>query len=221
MLDCLKFTLKLCLSDFRENDQDPIDLEDVFCKWKLEAALSTPYVDTTDVSAAEVYETGDVEVSTPGTTTNSDQEVTVSHLAEAENAFSEASMNMTTPDSLQSPADEELPDFGNAEDSSVDDLDVPVTEETALKAKDGHTDVDIVIVPAEDVVIEPAEDGATAGASTSGQNNKNGKEDEKEELVGSVVYMEPEADTSCVLHVDEADNSSYGSGVYDNVHHMC
>ena len=190
----------------------------MFCKWKLKAALSTPYVDTADVSAAEVYEAGDVEVSTPGTTTNSDQEVTVSHLAEAEHAFSEASMNMTTPDSLQSPADEELPDFGNDDDSSVDNLDLPVTETTALKAKDGHTDVDIVIVPAED---EPEEEGATAGTSTSGQNKKNGEGDQKEELVGSVVYMEPEADTSCVLHVDEADNSSNSSGIYDNVHHMC
>ena len=201
---------------FRENDQDPIDLDDVFCKWKLQAALSTPYVDTTDVSAAEVYEAGDVEVSTPGTTTNSDQEVTVSHLAEAEHAFSEASMNMTTPDSLQSPADE-LPDFEN-DDSSVDNLDAPVTEATALKAKDGHTDVDIVIVPAED---EPVEEGATAGTSTSGQSKKIEEEDQKEELVGSVVYMEPEADTSCVLQIDEADNSSNGSGIYDNVHHMC
>ena len=189
----------------------------MFCKWKLEAALSTPYVDTADASAAEVYEAGDVEVSTPGTTTNSDQEVTVSHLAEAEHAFSEASMNMTTPDSLQSPADEELPDFGNTEDSSVDDLDVSTTETTALKAKDSHADVDIVIVPAEDVVVEPVAEGATG--ETSGQNK--GNEELKEEQVGAVVYMEPEADTSCVLHVDEADNTSNGSGIYDNVHNMC
>ena len=201
---------------FRENDQDPIDLEDVFCKWKLEAALSTPYVDTADVSAAEVFETGEVEVSTPGTTTNSDQEVTVSHIAEAEHAFSEASGNLTTPDSLQSPADEELPDFGNTEDSSVDDLDMPASETAAL-AKDGRADVDIVIVPAEDVVIEPITEGASGGASDDNERKKN----PEEERVGSVVYMEPEADTSCVLHVDEADNSSNGSGFYDNVHNMC
>ncbi len=47
----------------RENDGDPIDVEDVFCKWKLEAALSTPYVDTADASAAEAYDAGDAEVS--------------------------------------------------------------------------------------------------------------------------------------------------------------
>ena len=191
-------------------------MEDVFCKWKLEAALSTPYVDTADVSAAEVFEAGDVEVSTPGTTTNSDQEVTVSHLAEAEHAFSEASGNLTTPDSLQSPTDGELPDFGNTEDLSVDDLDMPASE---TAAKDGLASVDIVIVPAEDVVIEPIVEGATGGPSGDGERKK--AKAGQEELVGSVVYMEPEADTSCVLHVDEADNNSNGSGIYDNVHNMC
>lgn len=178
--------------------------------------MSTPYVDTTDISAADVYEAGDVEISTPGTTTNSDQEVTVSHFAEAEHAFSEASVNLTTPDSMQSPADTDPPDFGNTEDSSVDDLDVSEGD----ASKERRADVDIVVVPAEDVIVEPITEGAAASSRPPRQTG--GKDaSSKEELVASVVYVEPEADTSCVLHVDEADNSSNGSGIYDNVHNMC
>lgn len=200
----------------------------MFCKWKLEAALSTPYVDTADVSAAEAYEAGDAEVSTPGTTTNSDdQDVTVSHLAEAEHAFSEASTNLTSPESLQSPA-EEMADTANTENSSVDDPDLPSSSvsasgNAARQSQAQRVGVDIVVVPAEEVVVEPIVEATAADHKPNDPllERERASSTSGEDLVGSVVYMEQEADNSCVLHVEDPDSVSNGSGVYDNVHNLC
>ncbi len=169
------------------------------------------------------------QVSTPGTTTNSDDaDVTVSHLAEAEHAFSEASAPITTPDSsLASPPGEtdDAPGEGStAEVSSGSELDSPPGEAGGDRAMG----VDIVIVPAEEVVIEPVAEQSEAGAS-SGHKPEDPllqRGGEEEDVEGALVYVEREADTSCVLLVEEpdADNVSNGSGVsgiYDNVHDMC
>ena len=56
----------------RENDQDSIDLEDVFCQRILSAAEMLPYSEVRD----PLYE-GDGEVSTPDHTTNSEPEASI------------------------------------------------------------------------------------------------------------------------------------------------
>ena len=62
----------------------------------LNAVVDLPYYDTSaDVHSVELYET-DADLSTPDrTTTNSDPEAIVSHLAEQESAFSEAVVTPT------------------------------------------------------------------------------------------------------------------------------
>lgn len=75
----------------RDYDQEQIDLDDLICQSILHAVFNLPYSEGygADVNSVELYET-DVDVSTPDrTTTNSDPEAIVSHLAEQESAFSE------------------------------------------------------------------------------------------------------------------------------------
>ena len=74
---------------FRENDQDPINLDDVFCQRIIRAAKEVPCVDLGELSSLDLY---DAEPSTPDNATS--ESVTLpSHLALQERSFSEEGMN--------------------------------------------------------------------------------------------------------------------------------
>ena len=72
---------------FRENDQDPLDLEDIVCQRIMRAAEGTPFISLSDPNTPEFSE---VEgISTPDYTTNSEPDATTPQLAEPKRAFSE------------------------------------------------------------------------------------------------------------------------------------
>ncbi len=172
----------------------------MFCQWKLHAAEATPYTDVVDMSASDAYIERDTEVSTPGTTTNSDPEVTLSHLAEQEHGFSEGSVNIPSPDSMQSPTEEskQLPGASLGE-PSTSNADVYVLNKGQAKDREYTSD------------FSDTEEDRPFPTNLSSVHS--GGEEEETEI--NIVYTEKETDTSCVLHIEESDKSSSGS--YDNL----
>ncbi|KAK2178211.1 hypothetical protein NP493_553g00000 [Ridgeia piscesae] len=78
----------------RENDQDPIDMDDVTCQRVLQACQGQTYTETQGADT----DTTNGDLSTPDHMTGSDAEVILSNLAEPEaTAFSEDDMCMPSP----------------------------------------------------------------------------------------------------------------------------
>ena len=154
----------MCGVNHRDYDQETIDLEDAMCQRILRAAENQPYQELADLGSVELYET-DADLSTPDrTTTNSDPEAIVSHLAEQESAFSEDGLHTGSP----------VSPLESQPDTSID---------VALELQE---------------IPEPSTSGMAQGSCSHGTTP-----DEEEQVGSRVMYHESEADTSCVVDMEE------------------
>ncbi|KAK2155090.1 hypothetical protein LSH36_249g00040 [Paralvinella palmiformis] len=86
----------------RENDQEPIDMDDPMCQEIFRAAEHLIYVEPPPLSGTDTFDT---ETSTPDRGTNSEPDVQLSHLAEQESsAFSDDNIRSMSADSMLEPA---------------------------------------------------------------------------------------------------------------------
>ena len=161
---------------YRENDGDQIDVEDVYCKRVLKSAQEATYIDIHELNSTDLY---DGEPSTPDHTTNSDAEVGLSHLAESERAFSEDNVHLPSPDSMIA--------VHVRHRDSVSESGVPAVS----SVEEALADLNNMAAS-----LPPAPPVASSAVIEIVLNDEDGEE-------GAVVYQETEADTSCVLDVEE------------------